>query len=288
MLFGGSGGRRHRFGAGLRSFSVIAALGALELVALGAAGRAWGVVRHPGPASLDEAVVLVVLVACALVGGWLVVSTTIADAAHLPGRWGDPARRWAPVWAPAVVRRIAAVLVGAALGGTLVPGTAVGDAAASERVPGFVVILPSAGSPPVSTPSASRSFPSKHLSAAPPVDSSAPGTTSAAVPAPVAAGPGWMPSRPVGTADRAVRLVTSGSVPRTSEVVVHRGDTLWDIARRHLGPGASDAEVAAAWPRWYATNQHVIGPDPDVLLPEQVLRAPEPSPPGGPGVGARR
>jgi nucleoid-associated protein YgaU len=97
-----------------------------------------------------------------------------------------------------------------------------------------------------------------------------------------------MPTRPVGTADRAVRLVTSGSVPRTSEVVVHRGDTLWDIARRHLGPGASDAEVAAAWPRWYATNQHVIGPDPDVLLPGQVLRAPEPSPPGGPGVGARR
>jgi nucleoid-associated protein YgaU len=58
------------------------------------------------------------------------------------------------------------------------------------------------------------------------------------------------------------------------EVVVHRGDSLWSIAARRLGPGASDAEVAAAWPRWYAANRAVIGPDPDLVLPGQRLRVP--------------
>ena len=56
---------------------------------------------------------------------------------------------------------------------------------------------------------------------------------------------------------------------------MHRGDTLWSIAARRLGEGATDAEVAAAWPRWYAANRDVVGPDPDLLLPGQVLHAPE-------------
>ena len=56
---------------------------------------------------------------------------------------------------------------------------------------------------------------------------------------------------------------------------MRRGDSLWAIAARHLGPGATDAEVAEEWPRWYAANRAVIGPDPDLVLPGQVLRAPE-------------
>jgi nucleoid-associated protein YgaU len=57
--------------------------------------------------------------------------------------------------------------------------------------------------------------------------------------------------------------------------VVRRGDTLWDVVRHHLGPDATDAEVAAEWPRWHAANRDVIGADPDLLLPGQVLHAPE-------------
>jgi nucleoid-associated protein YgaU len=57
--------------------------------------------------------------------------------------------------------------------------------------------------------------------------------------------------------------------------VVQRGDTLWTIAARHLGPGASDAEIAQAWPAWFDANRGVIGDDPDLILPGQVLRAPE-------------
>jgi hypothetical protein len=57
-------------------------------------------------------------------------------------------------------------------------------------------------------------------------------------------------------------------------VVVVRGDTLWDIAARHLPAGASDAQVAAAWPAWYAANAATIGPDPSVIRPGQILAVP--------------
>jgi nucleoid-associated protein YgaU len=56
--------------------------------------------------------------------------------------------------------------------------------------------------------------------------------------------------------------------------VVQRGDSLWGIVARHLGPQASAAEVAEQWPRWYAANRRVIGPEPDRVLPGQIVRAP--------------
>ncbi|MCH8613588.1 hypothetical protein [Arsenicicoccus dermatophilus] len=61
---------------------------------------------------------------------------------------------------------------------------------------------------------------------------------------------------------------------RQDEVVVLRGDTLWALAAAHLPAHASDAEVAAACHEWHRTNRDVIGPDPDLLLPGQVLQVP--------------
>lgn len=75
-------------------------------------------------------------------------------------------------------------------------------------------------------------------------------------PQPIALGPGWAAADLSGTH------------------VVVRGDSLWSIAAAHLGPGAGDDEVAAEWPRWYAVNRDLIGPDPDLILPGQVLTAP--------------
>ncbi|WP_270886504.1 LysM peptidoglycan-binding domain-containing protein [Pedococcus sp. 5OH_020] len=69
----------------------------------------------------------------------------------------------------------------------------------------------------------------------------------------------------------------SAPAGRTAEpagIVVQRGDSLWGIVARHLGPQASAAEVAAQWPRWYAANRRVIGPEPDRVLPGQIVRAP--------------
>ncbi|HEU4491012.1 MAG TPA: LysM peptidoglycan-binding domain-containing protein, partial [Jiangellales bacterium] len=60
----------------------------------------------------------------------------------------------------------------------------------------------------------------------------------------------------------------------TDEVVVRRGDSLWQIAARALNGDATDAEIATEWPRWYETNRDVVGDDPHLLLPGTVLRPP--------------
>ncbi|MGA4777775.1 LysM peptidoglycan-binding domain-containing protein [Cellulosimicrobium sp. AB352] len=58
------------------------------------------------------------------------------------------------------------------------------------------------------------------------------------------------------------------------EVVVVRGDSLWSIASRHLPAGSTDRQVAEAVERWHVTNAHVVGADPDLVRPGQVLVAP--------------
>ncbi|WP_462418043.1 LysM peptidoglycan-binding domain-containing protein [Kytococcus sp. Marseille-QA3725] len=65
-------------------------------------------------------------------------------------------------------------------------------------------------------------------------------------------------------------------------VVVQEGDTLWDITARHLGPGASAADVAREWPRWHEANRERLGDDPDLLLPGTRLIVPT-----EPAAGAR-
>ena len=55
--------------------------------------------------------------------------------------------------------------------------------------------------------------------------------------------------------------------PAVTAVQVVAGDTLWDIATRRLGAGAS-------WPAIYALNRDVIGPDPWVITPGQRLVLP--------------
>lgn len=57
-------------------------------------------------------------------------------------------------------------------------------------------------------------------------------------------------------------------------VVVAAGDSLWSIARRDLGPGASDLAVVSHWHAIYAANRRLIGPDPDLVRPGQRLLLP--------------
>lgn len=89
--------------------------------------------------------------------------------------------------------------------------------------------------------------------------------------------PGWTPTpsppRPVPAADvTLVSRASASSLPET--VVVRRGDTLWDLAARHLGEDATPESIAEEWPRWHAANRAVIGPDPDLLQPGQQLVVP--------------
>ncbi|NJC22931.1 hypothetical protein BJ994_002007 [Arthrobacter pigmenti] len=88
--------------------------------------------------------------------------------------------------------------------------------------------------------------------------------------------PLWQPTAPPADGGLLVKAdrAAAPSATNTAEVIVQPGDSLWSIAAKHLGPTASEAEVAKAWPRWFAANKQVIGEQPDLLLPGQVLYAP--------------
>jgi hypothetical protein len=65
--------------------------------------------------------------------------------------------------------------------------------------------------------------------------------------------------------------------PAAARHVVVRGDCLWRIAEAALpttGGRPTDAAVAGAVRAWWSANAAVVGPDPDLLLPGQVLDAP--------------
>lgn len=79
-----------------------------------------------------------------------------------------------------------------------------------------------------------------------------------------------LPDRAVAPARRHPRAPDDGL--RT--VVVRPGDSLWSIARRDLGPAASDHAVASCWHAIYAANRSRIGPDPDLVRPGQRLHLP--------------
>jgi hypothetical protein len=65
--------------------------------------------------------------------------------------------------------------------------------------------------------------------------------------------------------------------PAGAHVVVP-GDCLWDIAAARLsadGSPPTDAAVAGAVQAWWSVNAEVIGPEPDLILPGQVLQPPD-------------
>lgn len=102
--------------------------------------------------------------------------------------------------------------------------------------------------------------------------------TALAAPAATPAVPDW-PAATAPSTPNAPTPVPDWPRPRPGGAhVVVRGDCLWTIAARRLGadtgPAPSDAEIATAVQAWWHANAAVIGPDPDLLLPGQVLQAP--------------
>jgi nucleoid-associated protein YgaU len=93
----------------------------------------------------------------------------------------------------------------------------------------------------------------------------------AAMAAPAEAVPDW-PTAPAAVPDWPAVTESAGAH------VVLRGDCLWHIAEGRLadrlGRPPTDGEVAAAVHAWWTANADVIGPDPDLILPGQVLRPP--------------
>jgi hypothetical protein len=98
-------------------------------------------------------------------------------------------------------------------------------------------------------------------------------TALVSVPAVAATTPGTPPGWP--SLDRAP-IVRADHPTRTTEpYVVRPGDTLWDIAARHLGGRPTADGIARAWPAWWAANRAVVGNNPDLIRPGQRLATPE-------------
>jgi nucleoid-associated protein YgaU len=101
--------------------------------------------------------------------------------------------------------------------------------------------------------------------------------TPAVAAVPAAGVPDWPAAAPVNDPVPGWPGASPAPLDEGSYVVV-RGDCLWHIAASHLlarsGVPPTDGEIARAVHDWWTSNADVIGPDPDRLLPGQVLRPP--------------
>ena len=87
------------------------------------------------------------------------------------------------------------------------------------------------------------------------------------------------PTAPVRTAAPAAPSAPAAPTAAADDertLVVRPGDSLWSLTARELGPHATPARVAATWPRLYAANRRVIGPDANLIHPGQRLVRPTP------------
>lgn len=233
--------------------SLLAAGGILTAVALARQTLlAW---PGAGAVSPEAALLAVVLAAATLLCSWVAVVLALAVLDLLRDRPGR-ARRPGPASPHLTVGRVSALLVALTAGPTPV---ALAGAVPGPPEPSWVSVRMDATPPPSTDQGTGQGRPQLP-------DGS---------PVPL---PGWTPPPPPARTD--VRPTTIGLVsPAPPEeppgrVVVRAGDTLWAIAAAHLGPHATVRDVAEAWPRWYAANRDVIGPDPDLILPGQELQVP--------------
>lgn len=244
-------------GASLVTF---AAVGSIFLTTARDATTAIGAAGPAGPA---DGILLVTGLGGALLSLWLGLGMTLSALSALPGALGQLSRRLADRVAPAAMRKAVAFVLGTTLTAAFVPGTAVAGIGHETVRPAVVAAATHAMSGLLAAPDASF----RQLSD-PPLRRTVP---DAAPP------PAWEPDRP--GSPRRIGSPTR-SAPVSDNVVVHRGDTLWCIAARHLGPEAKVADIDAEWRRWLTANRDLIGDNADLILPGQVL-----SPPPLPRVG---
>jgi hypothetical protein len=175
------------------------------------------------------------------VWAWGALGLTLTAASALPGLAGAAARLALQVALPAGARRSAAVLLGLGLG---VAAPLLASAVPQLASSASAVAPATVGVPDWPTP--------------------------ASVPSPV---PDWPAGAETTTGP-------TSEAPAAGDRVVLRGDCLWHIAADsllgRLGRLPSDGEIAADVHAWWRANADVIGPDPDLLIPGQVLRPPGP------------
>ena len=258
---------------------LLAALAATRVLA----GVALEGARSAAPRP-DELILTAIAWLGVALAAWLAFGCALALASLAPGALGRAAALLAERVTPTVLRKLLTLLLGASVGSLALPPALVSSAATSppqshagwgRSWPGEArrgVLLVGPGYAPTNAESVGANAPSPSAADTPPPT---PGRASASDTAPV---PGFRPTPPLRAHDDAASTLLAPrprpTVAALRLVTVRRGDTLWSIARRHLGPDASDAEIAREWPRWYAANRAVIGDDPDRILAGQQLVPP--------------
>jgi nucleoid-associated protein YgaU len=229
---------------------------------------------------------------------WVTVGLLLVLGATVPGVVGRAADALAMCVIPAAVRRAASLTLGVSISTVAVVGTAAADstpartpvkpAFSASHAADLLPWSPSAASQRVDWP-LDPAPPAPPRSRDGPAGAPTGGTGGAETPGP---GPGGGGARAHHPRRTGTERTTDSTEPESSQAdtaaasstsaLVRPGDCLWLIAARRLGPGASAADVAREWPRWYAANRQVIGADPDVIQPGQRLDAPP-----RPGLGGR-
>jgi LysM domain len=205
-----------------------------------------GDLGEPWADPVTSMLALMGLIAEALVG-YLLLVLALRLLGTLPGSVGGLARRVTVATTPAVVRRLADVLIG----GTLLAQVTLAAPVAS------CVQRPSVAHQSVPAVSALRCS----------ADSAAPVRARPIHRRSAAPLPPWLrggPSKPAPghRVDGGEHTVEAG------EHVVVAGDTLWDIAAAHLTPAARSAKsIHRYWQQLYQANRSVVGADPDLIHP---------------------
>jgi hypothetical protein len=218
---------------------------------------------------------LMALLAEAFVG-YLLLVLALRSLVTLPGLTGRLARRTTFALAPAVVRRLVDLLVGAAL---LVQVTvAAPDPSLGHRSSGSCqAVVASAACCRPGGPMFRGDLAPVRLGAARlhlPVDEEEP-VEARPIPRRSAAPlPPWLGGGPSKTAPLPPSLghrpsqTMPGYRAEASDHTVEAGDTLWDIAAANLVPAErSAATIHRYWQQVYRANRQVVGADPDLIHP---------------------
>ncbi|MDQ0373288.1 LysM peptidoglycan-binding domain-containing protein [Cellulomonas humilata] len=219
---------------------------------------------HVGPWQVDSVIEIGVAVVGMLVALWLAAASllgTVCVVVRTAGASWRAGERLVHRCAPQVVRKALVLAVGAGIGLGMATGA---SATALEPSPSATV-----AAAPTDLGWSETASTTANEAASPSTVAARSVVEPAAQPVPAEATPAPAPPEPLSAAG-----APASTVATVDGVVVAAGDSLWSIAARHLPPGATDAQVAAAWPRWYAVNAAAIGADPDLIRPGQVLAVP--------------
>lgn len=284
----------------------LAALTALSLTTAGLLAAATVPLVPEAPIRLDAAVGVLVLAAGACAAAWTTAWMALTLCCIVAAQAGARRERLERVTlrlAPAVARRFVAAAIGATLAVGAMPAHAqdtipvadVGWQVSSERAapatdvgtaesPGLRPPAPSGrvASPPAPAAHELTSAPEpagratsrvpRSPGKATPADSSTRASESALaterVQHPVAGS--REPTRASGSTQRRA----AAEAPSGETVTVRAGDTLWALAASALGAHATDAAVAQEWPLWHDANRELLGDDPNLIRPGDVLSVP--------------